>query len=121
MIRVAPSILSADFTALGADIKSISDAGGDWVHFDVMDGVFVPNISIGVPVLESVRKITDLFIDVHLMIWLQCIMKRRKKRMYLQQSAQSGLAERKWGSPSNLQRAQKQSAVLFRWWILFWL
>lgn len=68
MIKIAPSILSADFAALGAEVKEIRDAGAEYVHFDVMDGCFVPNISIGIPVLKSLRKATDMFIDVHLMI-----------------------------------------------------
>lgn len=68
MIKIAPSILSADFTKLGSEIGEIQVAGADYVHFDVMDGVFVPNISIGIPVLKSVRKMTDMFLDVHLMI-----------------------------------------------------
>ena len=66
MIKIAPSILSADFAYLGRDIEKIATA--DYVHFDVMDGCFVPNISIGIPVLQSIRKRTALPIDVHLMI-----------------------------------------------------
>lgn len=68
MIKIAPSILSADFTKLGEEIDDIRAGGADYVHFDVMDGFFVPNISIGIPVLKSVRKMTDMFLDVHLMI-----------------------------------------------------
>ncbi len=68
MIKVAPSILSADFSRLGAEIEEIRQGGADSVHFDVMDGLFVPNISMGIPVLKSVRKTTYLFLDVHLMI-----------------------------------------------------
>ncbi|MBN1880585.1 MAG: ribulose-phosphate 3-epimerase [Deltaproteobacteria bacterium] len=65
---IAPSILSADFTRLGEEIRAIEEAGADWIHFDVMDGIFVPNITVGVPVLKSVRNITDLPLDVHLMV-----------------------------------------------------
>src|SRR5271170_4153215 len=66
--KLAPSILSADFARLGAEIEAVERAGADLIHFDVLDGHFVPNLSIGIPVLESVRKITRLPLDAHLMI-----------------------------------------------------
>ena len=68
MIKVSPSILSADFVNLERDIRALTPAGADYVHVDVMDGIFVPNITIGIPVVAAIRKITDLPLDVHLMI-----------------------------------------------------
>src|ERR1700722_11340165 len=65
---VAPSILSADFARLGEEVRAIVNAGADWVHVDVMDGRFVPNITIGPVVVEAVRRATRLPLDVHLMI-----------------------------------------------------
>jgi len=68
MVKIAPSILAADFSRLGDEIKAVEDAGADWIHVDVMDGRFVPNITIGPVVVESIRKVTKLPLDVHLMI-----------------------------------------------------
>jgi ribulose-phosphate 3-epimerase len=65
---VAPSLLSADFSRLGAEVEALAAAGADWLHFDVMDGRFVPNITFGPPVLAAIRPLTDLPLDVHLMI-----------------------------------------------------
>jgi len=67
-IRIAPSILSADFAKLGAELKALAAAGADWIHIDVMDGHFVPNLTIGPGVIKAIRSATDLPFDVHLMI-----------------------------------------------------
>ena len=82
MIKIAPSILSADFCALGDDIAQVQAGGADYLHVDVMDGVFVPNISIGIPVVQSIRKHTGMFLDVHLMI--------TKPRRYVERFCQAG-------------------------------
>ena len=82
MIKLAPSILSADFCALGEDITEVQTGGADYLHVDVMDGVFVPNISIGIPVVKSVRNHTDMFLDVHLMI--------TKPHRYVERFCQAG-------------------------------
>ena len=80
MVKIAPSILSADFCNLERDIRRVSAA--DWLHVDVMDGMFVPNLTIGVPVVQSIRKHTNMFLDVHLMI--------DKPVRYIEQFAKAG-------------------------------
>ena len=68
MVKIAPSILSADFSKLGEEIRDVEKGGADWIHIDVMDGHFVPNITIGPLIVDSIRPITKLTLDVHLMI-----------------------------------------------------
>ena len=68
MVKIAPSILSADFAKLGRDVERLSNAGADFIHIDVMDGHFVPNIIFGMPVIKAIRNKTDKVFDVHLMI-----------------------------------------------------
>ncbi|MGN6375043.1 MAG: ribulose-phosphate 3-epimerase, partial [Sphingomonas sp.] len=67
-VRIAPSILSADFAKLGEEVRAIDEAGADWIHIDVMDGHFVPNITIGPAIVKAIRHVTTKPFDVHLMI-----------------------------------------------------
>jgi len=82
MVKVAPSILSADFARLGAEIQDVERGGADWIHVDVMDGMFVPNITIGPLVVDAIRPVTKLPLDVHLMI--------EEPDRYIPQFAKSG-------------------------------
>src|SRR5574340_507859 len=68
MVRIAPSILTSDFARLDAQVHALEEGGADWIHLDVMDGHFVPNLTIGPPVIASIRKVTRVPLDVHLMI-----------------------------------------------------
>lgn len=82
MIKIAPSLLSADFAALGAEVAEAQASGADWIHVDVMDGHFVPNITLGPPIVKAVKAHTTLPLDVHLMI--------EKPELYISDFAEAG-------------------------------
>ena len=82
MVKFSPSILTADFVHLGEALTELDNAKTDMFHLDVMDGIFVPNISIGIPVVDSIRKATDTILDVHLMI--------DRPHRYIEQFAKAG-------------------------------
>ena len=68
MVKIAPSILSADFARMGEEVKSVKAAGAEWLHIDIMDGHFCPNLTMGPSMVKALQKVTDLFLDVHLMV-----------------------------------------------------
>lgn len=84
MIKIAPSILSADFASLGAEVAAAEAAGGDWIHVDVMDGHFVPNITLGPAIVKAIAPHTSLPLDVHLMI--------ENPERYVEEFAKAGAA-----------------------------
>ena len=84
---IAPSILASDFSRLGEQIQMITQAGADWIHLDVMDGLFVPNITFGAPVIKAVKPYSDLPFDVHLMI--------QNPKRYIEDFCKAGADKRK--------------------------